>query len=309
METPICQVALSVSDIARSRAWYERLGLEYTGSQGPVSGELPAKMLDLPEIEARLEWLAGQDPMSQLEVIHFARPGPRPLPRDWNLTHAGYGLVGVVVPRFETVLHEFSAGQRKFALTGEGKHRSLWLTDPDGIPVEIMEADPLGRLGGQGRNPELACIRSVTITVADLDKAVKFWTSGIGLSPWAPQYSLNRFPAHLAGGEEAWEEVRLKGDSVLVRLLKPRRVPVKPRSADRLLSDAGVLNVAMIFDSAKSFAANVAHVRGMGYPFSLEEPMLMGEDAGTIYGYDDQRNSIEIGFVVPGNEEKYGWKR
>jgi hypothetical protein len=36
--------------------------------------------------------------------------------------------------------------------------------------------------------------------------------------------------------------------------------------------------------------------------------MTMG-DAAAIYGYDDQRVSIEVGYVLPGHESKYGWKR
>ena len=49
-------------------------------------------------------------------------------------------------------------------------------------------------------------------------------------------------------------------------------------------------------------------MRRLGYTFTTAEPMEMG-DAGTIYGYDDQGVSVEIGFVLPGSEVKYGWRR
>ena len=38
-------------------------------------------------------------------------------------------------------------------------------------------------------------------------------------------------------------------------------------------------------------------------------PICQVAQAGSIYGHDDQGASIEIGLVLPGHEEKYGWKR
>jgi catechol-2,3-dioxygenase len=108
---------------------------------------------------------------------------------------------------------------------------------------------------------------------------------------------------------EAWEQEVAKGGTMLLRLLKPRSTTVVPRAADRRLSDRGVLNIALILDDSKSFLALIERLRKLGYPFSAKAPILMGDEAGAIYGHDDQGNSIELGFVLPGHEARYGWRR
>jgi catechol 2,3-dioxygenase-like lactoylglutathione lyase family enzyme len=309
METPICQVAFSVGDLALSHAWYERLGLESTGGMGPLSGAHPAKMLDLPELEVKIVWLRGQDSMSQIELIHFIRPTPLPLPPDWTLKYAGYGMVSFLLPDFEATLSRLRANHQSLAMTGANGTRSMWIKDPDGVTIEILEKDPLGRRNSMREDRDLASIRAITITVADLNKAKRFWIEAVGLSECPAILPFNDFPRDVDGGVGDWEQVHLKGDSLIVRLLKPRSTSVIPRSSGRRLSDAGLLNIAVIVDSRHGFEAICTRFTEMGYRFSTDEPMLMGDEAGTRYGHDDQGTSIEIGFVRPGHEAKYGWKR
>ena len=84
---------------------------------GPVSGAHPAQMLGLTDLEAHIAWVAGHDPMSQLELIEFSRPVPRPLPEDWGLQYAGYGFIGLVVPDFEKVLRQFRSAGTEHTIT------------------------------------------------------------------------------------------------------------------------------------------------------------------------------------------------
>lgn len=310
METPICQIALSVSDIVRSRAWYQRLGLEPTGEMGPLTGPAPAQMLGLSDVHLKINWVAGRDPMSQLELMQFSLPVPRPLPADWSPRHAGYGIPSYIVPDFERLLHELNSVGTKHAITGPENSRSIWIRDPDRIPLEILEKDPLGSLPAAQGSAGLASIRAVSLTVADLEKAKRYWTSAVGLSACAPrEYAFNDFPANLNGGVGEWEQEFLKGGPFLVRLLKPRSLMVIPSSLDRRLSDLGVLNIAAIVDGPKPFSALLERFRKGGYPLAAEAPMTINDDAGAIYGHDDQENSIELGFVLPGREGNYGWRR
>ena len=308
METPICQIALSVVDLARSRSWYRQLGLEPSGVMGPLSGDLPARMLDLPELEVQINWLLGRDSMSQLELIHFSRPQPRPRAK-YDLRHAGYGVISLVVADFEKVLRQLCGANAPHTITGAQGSRSIWIEDPDAIPLEIMEKDPLGLGGSAGDDGGLTSIRAVSLTVGDLQRARRYWTAAVGLSgcPRA-DCAFNSFPENLGRGVGGWEEQLLKGGSFVLRLLKPRDGAIIPRSAGYRLSDAGVLNIAAIVDDRDSYKALLDRVRRLGYTFTTAEPMEMG-DAGTIYGYDDQGVSVEIGFVLPGSEVKYGWRR
>jgi len=246
--------------------------------------------------------------MSQLEIMHFLKPAPRPLAPDWSARRTGYGILSLVVSDFESLLEQFRAAHAPHAITGPGGTRSLWISDPDGIALEILESDPLG-LHTSGRSDnELTSIRAVTLTVGDLKRAHRFWTSAVGLIPCsAPQGAFNPFPEKLSGAV-GWDQQLLQGGSLIVRLLKPRTEGVVARPPDYRLSDVGVLNVAAIVDSPEAFSALLERVRKLGYKFTTDAPMTMG-DAAAIYGHDDQGISIEAGYVLPGHEGKYGWKR
>ena len=309
MDTPLCQIALSVTDLARSRSWYEQLGLEISGAMPPISGDVPARILELPEVDIRINWLRGHDPMSQLEIMQFLRPAPRPLAPGWSPRCKGYGIVSLVVADFERMLNRLRAAGTPHAITGKQGSRSLWIADPDGIPLEILEKDPLGLQRSNGSGGELTSIRAITLTVGDLTKAHRFWTSAVGLIPCcASEGAFNPFPEKLDSGAVGWEQWLLQGGSLIVRLLKPRTEGVVARPPDYRLSDVGVLNVAAIVDSPEAFSALLERVRKLGYKFTTDAPMTMG-DAAAIYGHDDQGISIEAGYVLPGHEGKYGWKR
>lgn len=308
METPLCQIALSVTDFARSRAWYEELGLAPSGAMPPISGELPARILELPAVDLDVHWLRGRDPMSQLELMDFRLPVPRPLPQNFGPLYQGYGIVSLVAPDFEGLLQRLRAAGTEHALTGGPDSRSLWINDSDGIPLEILERDPLGHPRSRA-GADLASIRAVSLTVPDVTKAIRFWTLAVGLRPCpALESGFNAFPKKLAGGVEEWQQHTLQGGTLILRLLKPRHSHVLPRASDYRLSDAGVLNVAAIVDSPEAFTALLDRVRRLGYRFTTDSPMTMG-DAAAIYGHDDQGVSIEMGYVLPGHEAKYGWHR
>lgn len=310
MEAPICQVALSVTDLARSRSWYERLGLQFSGEMGPIRGPLPAQMLGLPEVDVRINWLLARDPMSQFELMHFSQPAPRPFARERNLCDAGYGLVGLVVPELDRALCALREADVPHTITESLSNRSIWTRDPDGVPVEIMERDPLGSTRAADGTGHLPSIRFISLTLNDLPRARQFWSTAVGLTVCSPNdYAFTDFPAPLTGGARDWEKEVLKGGTLLVRLLKPRGVPVRAAPPDRRLSDAGVLNIASILDCPDAFAALLERFRKRGYPLSAESAMTMENNAGAMYGHDDQGTSIELGYVLPGHEMKYGWRR
>lgn len=308
METPLCQVALSVSNLALSEAWYQVLGLEPSGGMPPIAGELPARILELPEVDLRVHWLRGRDPMSQLEVMQYLTPIPRGLPADFGPHYQGYGILSLVVPDFESILERLTATPRWYAITGTPSRRSLWVTDPDGILLEILERDPLGAPDVRVEDATLTAIRAVSLTVPDLGRAQQFWISAVGLTRCSPEDTpFNPFPGRFEVRPHGWEQVLLKGGNLIVRLLKPRDGVALRRPAYRIC-DVGVLNVAAIVDSSDAFRTLIKRVRERGYRFTTEEAMEMG-DAAAVYGHDDQGTSIEMGYVLPGLEAKYGWRR
>lgn len=141
MERQINQIALSVSNLAESIAWYGALGLEVSGGQAMKSRSEYLAMWRVPEREGRMEWLVGRNPMTQLELFHFTKPSPRPLSPTRTARDEGYGSISIFVVAFEQQLNRLKSSGTPFEITGAPGSRSLWVKDPDRIPVELMERD------------------------------------------------------------------------------------------------------------------------------------------------------------------------
>jgi catechol 2,3-dioxygenase-like lactoylglutathione lyase family enzyme len=310
MERQINQIALSVSNLAETMAWYGALGLESSGgSGGPRSGSERAKMLRLPEAEARMEWLVGRNPMTQLELFHFTKPSPRSWPPTRTARDEGYGSISLFVVAFEQQLDRLNSSARPFEITGAPGSRSLWVRDPDGIAVELMERDVLASEPIQADGAKLAGIRAVSLTVSDLRRVEDFWTSALGFSPVsADLYAFNPPPSWWSDGAE-WEERVLKGGSILVRLLTPTSGNIINRPGDYRLSDIGVLNIAAICDSADAHQRFIEVLQASGFELSVPAPQSSGPQSAVLYGYDPLGNSVETGYLVPGLEGKFGWRR
>ena len=306
----ISQVAISVRDRAQSRGFYEKLGFVYTGSMGPVKGEVPSRLLELSEIEATIDWMVGRDPMNQFELIEFRRPIPRPLPSDWSMLCEGYSALGIVVPDFQAMLQLLVLTGTQRWITGSAPNRSAWLRDPNGVLVEILERDPLGLLPAASGSEGLASLRTVSLTVRNAKRALERWVEGLGfMGSSQGHFSWNPWPPEFAPSASDCDEEVIHGGSMLVRFMQPKDGAVRQRAQSYRLSDLGILNIAVILESVDAFHSRCAHLEARGFRFSTTEAMIPGEDAGTRYGYDDQGNSVEIGFVIPGSEEKYGWRR
>jgi hypothetical protein len=77
VRTSISQIALSAGNRARSSAWYQNLGPKPSGGMGPLTGDLQAQILELPELDVSIDWVDGRDAMSQLELVEFSHPEPQ----------------------------------------------------------------------------------------------------------------------------------------------------------------------------------------------------------------------------------------
>jgi catechol 2,3-dioxygenase-like lactoylglutathione lyase family enzyme len=309
MERNINQIALSVSRLDESTAWYRALGLEVTGGLGPTGGSDYAEVMRLPEVEGSMKWLVGRNPMTQLELFHFVKPSPRSLPLTLTARHCGYGSISLFVVAFDEQIERLSGSGGAFEITGAPGSRSLWVKDPDGIPVELMEHDALASERLQEDSAGLAGIRAVALTVADIDRAETFWTSALGFTAVSTDiFAFNPLPSWLADGV-GWQERVLKGGSILVRLLSPASGGVIDRPSDHRLSDIGVLNIAAVCDSAANHQRFIEILRAAGFEFSTPLPLSSGPQSALQYGYDPEGLSVETGYLLPGLEEQWGWRR
>jgi catechol 2,3-dioxygenase-like lactoylglutathione lyase family enzyme len=213
------------------------------------------------------------------------------------------------VVAFEQQLNRLKSSGTPFEITGAPGSRSLWVKDPDRIPVELMERDVLASEPVQADGATLAGIRAVSLTVSDPRRTEEFWTSALGFSPVsADLYAFNPLPSWWSSGTE-WRERVLKGGSILVRLLAPASGDIIDRPEDFKLIDIGVVNIAAIADSAEAHQHFIEALQASGFEFSTPTPLSSGPQSAVWYGYDPQGNSVETGYLLPGLEGKFGWRR
>src|SRR5437773_5220213 len=183
---PLNQIALSVVDLRRTERWFrEGFGLlPAGGSRLMMRGALAARVQGLPGAASTCWWLVGRNPWFQLELFQFERPSAKPMPHDFRPCDIGYTRIGLAVADFDATLARLHAlGSSPLSPPqGERGARRACVHNPDGLFVEIMEEDPLDAPVGPRRGS--VAVRSVTLSVFDLERSAAFFGGAIGLAEW-----------------------------------------------------------------------------------------------------------------------------
>jgi lactoylglutathione lyase len=136
----VSHVAACVSDLERSRRFYEALGFEV---QMQVDVTAPFELLtELPEIQGRAIFFTHSTMGIRFEILHYDRPaaiGPaerRPM-NQLGLTHLSF-----TTPDLDALgaLIEGNGGQVLWHTKLEGPHGVMaFATDPDGVRLELWQ--------------------------------------------------------------------------------------------------------------------------------------------------------------------------
>jgi glyoxylase I family protein len=138
----VSHLGLCVADLERSLRFYCE-GLGFRESSGlDLAGEPSATLLELPGVALRARWLERDG--VRLELLHYPSPGSRGdgSPRPMNargFTHLSFRVADLdaAVARLEAL------GGRALAHTRVEnprlRMRALFLTDPDGARLELLE--------------------------------------------------------------------------------------------------------------------------------------------------------------------------
>ena len=248
----VSQIALSVADLDRSERFYrDMLGLLPSGGER-IRGRIAARVMGLPEVEAECRWMVGRDAGTQLELFRFRRPVPaarRPGP--------GWRSFGVHVRDLDSVLARL--GDRCGAIDGERGARRCKVVDPDGVEIELLEADP--RPAMPGHHPAGAAMRSVTLGAVDPERMRRFFDVELGL-----EASPGPIGVEIVHAEPSNERTRL--------------------------FDLGLLNVAIGFRERSGFRRSVDRVRGR----LLSKPVDAGVFS-VVYCAGPEDVSVELLYV------------
>ena len=303
---PLNQVAFSVVDLRRTERWFrEGCGLVPAGgSRRMMRGAIAARVQGLPGAASTCWWLVGRNPWLQLEFFQFERPIARLMPQDFRPCDTGYTRMGLWVADFDATLGRL-ARLGSDPLTpplGDRGDRRACVRSPDGVYVELMEGDPLPAPPGAGRGDCGTAVRSITLSVPDLEKTVQFFGGALGL----PRSDTRLHePAHESlwglSGARTTSAVFRAGDVLLeaVQYLDPKGRPWPPGYR---ISDQGILNIAF---GARSRSEHVAllerAVAGGAWP-NWRPFQLPG--AGVVYVNDSQGFSVELLWMKPGRQDR-----
>jgi catechol 2,3-dioxygenase-like lactoylglutathione lyase family enzyme len=311
MSMECCQLALSTMDLTRTHWWYQRaLGFLAAGERRQRGGPAFAAVPGLPEVSLDVWCLVGRQAFMQIEMIEFARPRMRARPVDWRRSDIGYSTVGIHVVDFDAAVERIAnvGGRCLTDPIGPRGARRVCLHDPDDTLLELMEAHPCPEGGvapadGVG-SPAIA---SVSLSVRDLSRARAFWLDVLGASPLADD------AVHGAEHEVMWglpgaarRTAVVRTGNVAIELVQYERPASRGRPAGYMLSDQGILNVALGCTDKREFdetyACALAHgVRGH------TEPWTVPDLATVVYLTDDQGCSVELLHVSPGALGRMGF--
>src|SRR6266496_1109446 len=289
----LSQIALSVVDLALTERWF-REGFGFLAAGGArlmARGPLPSRIQGLPKVASTLWWLVGRDRSSRLELFQFERPLAKLLPADFRPCDIGYTRIGLWVRDFDATLARMSALGTP-ALTGpiggQG-HRRACVRNPDGVYVEIMEECPVA-------------IRSVTMSVPDLEQTTRFLSAGVGIAEAG--FALHE-PAHEAlwnlRGAHAQSRVFVAGD-VLLKVVQYLDPVGKPRPKDYRICDQGILNIA--FGAHNKRDQMEVYRRAINAGARQNSRPLHIPGAGCVYVNDPQNFSVELMWTKPGSGDR-----
>ncbi|MGI8631571.1 MAG: hypothetical protein ACR2NA_03355 [Solirubrobacterales bacterium] len=258
------------------RRWYrDGLGLLPSGASlfaGPPASKVNG--LPFPVFPAR--WLMDGREWVQIELFRFLHPRPTPRRPDETAADHGYRRAGFHVGDFDSTLARLDRfGSAPVGpVLGERPRRRACLRDPEGNWIELMEDDPLPP--AVKRWPDAgATLRSVTISVADLEIASVSWADGIGLPDAArPLHD----PAHEAlwGLEGAHRRQRtLDAGTAVIELVEYEQMG-RPLPDGHRICDQGIMNVAFVARDRPTFERTFDRWVQRGFTPRSETPLEVG---------------------------------
>lgn len=258
-----------------------------------IGGPEIAAVQGLPGVEAEVAWLVDAQELFQLELFRFRVPAPQRTAR-WP-GDIGYAMLGLHVADFDDSIGRLrSLGSTPIAApVGAAGARRVCVPDPDGVVVELAEDDPRGPERRDRPRPQVPCaVRWIRASVRSLEQAERFWITTLGLDPG------DATPVHGPGHEAAWG---LDGAARRVRTLWARDIglelvrydspPARPWPAGYLISDLGIVNVALGGPERSVYERLRDRARDAGYDAGRE---LARAAVCATYVTDDQGFSVEL---------------
>jgi catechol 2,3-dioxygenase-like lactoylglutathione lyase family enzyme/uncharacterized protein YndB with AHSA1/START domain len=264
----VCQVAFSTLNAKRLRRWYIDV-FELVSGGGTVFGGPPTDRIQgMHNVWERCLWAIDSQDYFQFEFFQFWNPKSKRRPQIWKPTDIGYSAAGIVVRDFDATLKRAAnLGSSPVSKpAGEIGSRRVALRDPDGNLIEVLEKDPLPGASQYTVRPEVpSTVRTMTVSVPDLERASKAWVEAFGLQPVDDIHLHTDADASLWGIEKmSSKRQTLTSGNFLVELVQYAEPVARPWPDGYQICDEGYMNIAVGFPDAAAFDRRFAEATGYG---------------------------------------------
>ncbi len=304
--TRIAQVALSALDAQRSAEWYQ-VGLGYlpAGERHPTAPLSAVQGVPDAQVD-KVVWLVDRQAGFQLEIFQYSQPPVRPQRADRTHRDIGWTSVGVWVADFDATVQRL----RKLNVgpvhnpTGPVGHRRGSALDPDGVLIELLEADPAPPTSAvsAGRNCSVVT-RNVRASVPDLDRSLDYFCAAIGLVSTDQTPNVDELHPEPATG--VTRSALLAGGDIWLELVEHVDPPGRPRLPDYRISDQGLLNIAIGERTLDGYQALRNRVSAAGFRLHQE---IVRERLRIQYVEDADGFSVELGYYDPALDPEQGFE-
>ncbi|MEO8839751.1 MAG: SRPBCC family protein [Herbaspirillum sp.] len=298
---PLNQISFAVLDLRRTEAWWrEGLGfLPAGGNRLLFRGPLVGMIQKIRGLAMTCWCLVGRSAWAQIEMFQYESPQSVLMPHHYRPCDLGYSRCGVWVADFDGALVRLEAhGSAALAPPiGVFGQRRACVRNPDGVYVEIMEADPLPDENGKGRMDCPVAIRYATLSTPDLEKTTAFLIQGLGMR-------VSNIVLHDDAHEAIWQlegahctrRVFIGGsgsESILLEAVQYHNPMGQPLPADYRLCDQRILNVCF-GDPSGPTGLQIMRRRALAAGATPNCPHIHMGLAGCVYVEDPLGFSFEF---------------
>jgi predicted enzyme related to lactoylglutathione lyase len=185
--------------------------------------------------------------------------------------------------------------------------RRVCVRDPDGVTLELMEdwtvSDPHSTAAGRCHGPS---IEFVSVSVTRLEQVRAFWIDVLGLQELGGTQVHDRSHERLWGLRGVKREAIVLGAGGVALEFASYDPPCRARPAGYLISDIGVLNIALGTTERSQFDATYERAAAQGFK-GYREPFCVPDVATVVYLRDPQGLSVELLHVEPRAFERMGF--